>query len=102
MASDTDRPGLKTQLPPIATTLTQPVTNEFSGREVNHKMLCNMCYQEVVNGVIVPGFQKAAGICHEDCIAETVLKIAEDPAKEGLLRHLIEYEESRAPQEMRE
>ena len=62
-------------------------------------MLCNICYQEVVNGVIVPGFQKAAGVCHEDCIAEAVLKIAEDPAKEGLLRHLIEYEESRAPQE---
>jgi len=61
-------------------------------------MLCNMCYQEVANGVIVPGFQKAAGICHEDCIAEAVLKIAET-GKEGLLRHLIEYEESHAPQE---
>jgi hypothetical protein len=62
-------------------------------------MLCNICYQEVDNGVIVPGFQKAAGICHEDCITEATLKIAADPSKEGLLRHLVEYEESRTPQD---
>jgi len=62
-----------------------------------YKMLCNICYQEVDNGVIVPGFQKAAGICHEDCITEATLKIAADPSKEGLLRHLVEYEESRTP-----
>ncbi len=62
-------------------------------------MLCNICYQEVVNGVIVPGFQQAAGVCHEDCLAEAVLKIAGDPLKEGLLLHLVEYEESHAPQD---
>jgi len=99
MALEIEGRGLKTSLPQIATPLTQPVTNESSGREVNHKMLCNICYQEVVKGVIVPGFQQAAGVCHEDCIAEAALKIAEDPSKEGLLRHLVEYEESRAPQD---
>jgi hypothetical protein len=39
-------------------------------------MLCNICYKEVDNGVIVPGFQKAAGICHEDCITAATFKIA--------------------------
>ena len=94
-----DSPGLKTSTPPIATPLTPIITKESSIKEVNHKMLCNICYQEVANGVIVPGFQKAAGICHEGCIAEAVLKIAEDPSKEGLLLHLVEYEENHAPQD---
>lgn len=99
MASEIERPISNTALSQIATPLAQPLTNESSGKEVNHKMLCSVCYREVINGVIVPGFQQAAGVCHEDCIAEAVLKIAEDPSKEGLLRHLVEYEENRAPQD---
>ncbi len=99
MALEIERPRLRTALPQIAGPLTQPLTSEFASNAVSHKMLCNICYQEVVNGVIVPGFQQAAGVCHEDCLAEAVLKIAEDPSKEGLLRHLVEYEESRAPQD---
>ena len=68
-------------------------------KEVNCKMLCDICYQEVTDGVIIPGLRQAAGVRHEDCIAEAALRIAEDPQKEGILRYLIEYEESHAPQD---
>lgn len=59
--------------------------------------LCKMCFQEIQEGVAVPGIGGASGMIHEDCIAAAVLNISEDSKKEGLLRYLIEYEEKHAP-----
>jgi len=59
--------------------------------------LCKICFQEVEKGISVPGYQEPSGMAHEECLAAVVLKLAEDPQKEGLLRYLIEYEEKHAP-----
>ena len=58
--------------------------------------LCKICFQEVQNGVVVPGFQGASGVVHDECLSAAALKLAEDPQREGLLRYLIEYEEKHA------
>lgn len=55
--------------------------------------ICKLCFQEVHNGISVPGFQQATGAIHEECLAATALKVAEDPQKDGLLRYLIDWEE---------
>ncbi|MFC1999727.1 hypothetical protein ACFLXE_03080 [Chloroflexota bacterium] len=59
--------------------------------------LCKICFQEVQDGVVVPGLQVASGVVHDECLAAAALKGAEDPRREGLLRYLIEYEEKQAP-----
>lgn len=59
--------------------------------------LCKICFQEIQNGVTVPGYHEASGLVHGECLAAAALKLAEDPQKEGLLRYLIEYEEKHAP-----
>jgi hypothetical protein len=60
-------------------------------------MLCKICFQEVQKGVAVPGYRKASGIVHEECLSAMALKLAEDSQKEGLLRYLVEYEEKHVP-----
>ncbi|MGA2671400.1 MAG: hypothetical protein ABSF21_08345 [Dehalococcoidia bacterium] len=60
-------------------------------------MLCKICFQEVQKGIAVPGYAETSGTVHEECLAATVLKVAEDPQKEGLLRYLTEYEEEHSP-----
>lgn len=60
---------------------------------------CKICFEEVEKGIAVPGRQQACGIVHEECLARVALETAKDPQKEGLLRYLIEYEETRAPHE---
>jgi len=64
--------------------------------------ICKLCFQETQAGVSVPGYGEASGVVHEECLAGAVLKIAEDPQKEGLLRYLIEYEEKYAPHDWSE
>jgi hypothetical protein len=59
--------------------------------------LCKICFQETQGGVIIPGYQAAQGVVHQECLAAAVLKLAGDPQKEGLLRYLIEYEERQSP-----
>src|SRR3990172_3486199 len=59
--------------------------------------LCKICFQEVENGIVVPGRGQASGTVHEECLAAAALKIEEDLQKEGMLRYLIEYEEKHAP-----
>ena len=59
--------------------------------------LCKICFQEVQNGIVIPGYQQASGVVHEECLAGAVFKVTEDPQKEGLLRYLIDYEEKHAP-----
>jgi hypothetical protein len=59
--------------------------------------VCKICFEVASGGVPVPGYQQAAGLVHEECLAAATLKLAEDPQKEGLLRYLIEYEEEHAP-----
>ena len=59
--------------------------------------LCKICFEEIQEGVAVPGIGGASGMIHEDCLAAAVLNISEDSKKEGLLRYLIEYEEKHAP-----
>ena len=41
--------------------------------------LCKICFQEVQEGVAVPGYREASGRVHEECLAAVVLKFAEDP-----------------------
>ena len=41
--------------------------------------LCKICFQEVQEGVAVPGYREASGMVHEECLAAVVLKFAEDP-----------------------
>jgi len=59
--------------------------------------LCNLCFQEAQNGIVVPGYQGPSGVVHEECLARAILKVSEDPQKEGLLRYLINYEETHMP-----
>jgi Holliday junction DNA helicase RuvB len=59
--------------------------------------LCKICFQEVQDGVVVPGFQAPSGVVHDECLAGAVLKLSEDSQKEGLLRYLLEYEVKHAP-----
>jgi hypothetical protein len=59
--------------------------------------VCKLCFQEVREGVPVPGYKEASGMVHEECLAAAALKVAQDPQKEGLLRYLIDYEEKDAP-----
>ncbi len=59
--------------------------------------LCKICFQEIQNGIAVPGYHEASGVVHEECLAAAVLKLAEDQQKEGLLRYLIDYDEKHAP-----
>jgi Holliday junction DNA helicase RuvB len=66
--------------------------------------LCKICFQEVEGGVAVPswhfGEEDNHTFVHEDCIAQRTSDfIKEDPQKEGLLRYLIEFEESHAPED---
>ncbi len=59
--------------------------------------VCKFCFEEVQNGIVVPGHQKASGAVHEECLARAVLKLTQDSEKEGLLRYLIGCEEKHAP-----
>jgi Holliday junction DNA helicase RuvB len=59
--------------------------------------LCKICFQDIEEGVVVPGYQEVSGVVHGDCLAAVTLKVAEDPHKEGILRYLIEYEEKHTP-----
>ena len=59
--------------------------------------LCKLCFQEAQNGIVVPGYQGPSGVVHEECLARAILKVSEDPQKEGLLRYLINYEETHMP-----
>lgn len=59
--------------------------------------ICKICFEEVRNGIVVPGYGEASGVVHEECLAGAVFKVTEDPQKEGLLRYLIDYEEKHAP-----
>ena len=58
--------------------------------------LCKICFQQVENGIVVPGRWQASGVVHEECLAGAVFKLAQDPQKEGLLQYLIDYEEKHA------
>ena len=60
-------------------------------------VLCKICFQEVQEGVAVPGRQESSGVVHEECLAAATLEFAQDSRKEGLLRYLIDYEEKHAP-----
>jgi len=59
--------------------------------------LCKLCFQEAQSGIVVPGYQGPSGVVHEECLARAILKVSEDPQKEGLLRYLINYEETHTP-----
>jgi len=59
--------------------------------------LCKLCFQEAQSGIVVPGYQGPSGVVHEECLARAILKVSEDPQKEGLLRYLINYEETHMP-----
>lgn len=59
--------------------------------------ICKFCFEEVQNGIVVPGYREASGAVHEECLARAVLKLTQDPEKEGLLRYLIGHEAKHAP-----
>jgi Holliday junction DNA helicase RuvB len=66
--------------------------------------LCRFCFQEVVSGVPVPSFHPGEAsshpLAHEECLAQRTLDIIKDnPQREGLLRYLIEFEETHAPED---
>ncbi|MBM3117995.1 MAG: hypothetical protein FJ006_00325 [Chloroflexi bacterium] len=66
--------------------------------------LCRICFQEVTGGVPVPswhcGEKDDRASVHEECLARQVSDfINEDPQKVGLLRYLVEFEESHAPED---
>ena len=62
-------------------------------------VICRFCFQEVRDGIPVPGYGRASGAVHEQCFAEAVLKFATVPVKEGLLRYVVDYEEKYAPRD---
>jgi len=66
--------------------------------------LCKICFKEVEGGVAIPSWHSGEGdscaLVHEDCLAEKTLDlIKDDPQKEGLLRYLVEFEETHAPED---
>lgn len=65
---------------------------------------CRICFQEVVDGIAVPSWHPGEGgvgaYVHEECLAQRALDfIKEDPQREGLLRYLLEFEESHTPED---
>jgi Holliday junction DNA helicase RuvB len=66
--------------------------------------LCKLCFQEIKGGVVVPSWHSGErddhAFVHEECLVQRTLDfINEDPQKEGLLRYLVEFEESHAPED---
>lgn len=61
--------------------------------------LCRFCFEEVTDGIPVPGYQTASSAVHEACLASAAVRFAQDSQREGLLRYLIGYEEGHAPDE---
>jgi Holliday junction DNA helicase RuvB len=66
--------------------------------------LCKICFQGVTGGLPVPSWHPDAkgdrAFVHEECLASQVSDfINEDPQREGLLRYLVEFEESHAPED---
>lgn len=66
--------------------------------------ICKICFKEVENGVPVPSWHSEKNadrvFVHEECIARRTQElIKQDPEKEGLLRYLVEFEESCAPED---
>jgi len=66
--------------------------------------LCKICFEEVEGGMPLPswhsGQEDRCAFIHEDCLAQRTLKvIKDDPQKEGLLRYLVEFEETHAPED---
>ena len=66
--------------------------------------LCRICFQEVERGVVVPawysGEQSDRAFVHRECLVQRVVDIIkEDPQKEGLLRYLVQFEETHAPED---
>jgi Holliday junction DNA helicase RuvB len=66
--------------------------------------LCKICFQVVEGGVPVPSWHPDEkgdhAFVHQECLAKRALDfVKEDPQREGLLRYLIEFEESHAPED---
>lgn len=66
--------------------------------------LCKICFQEVEDGVVIPTWhsieETGRAVVHRECLVQRVLNIIkEDPQKEGLLRYLVQFEESHAPED---
>jgi Holliday junction DNA helicase RuvB len=66
--------------------------------------LCKICFREVRDGVVVPSWHSTEGgdhaFVHEECLTKRVSDfINEDPQREGLLRYLVEFEETHAPED---
>ncbi len=66
--------------------------------------LCKICFQGVTGGLPVPSWHSDAkddrAFVHEGCLARQVSDfISEDSQREGLLRYLVEFEESHAPED---
>jgi Holliday junction DNA helicase RuvB len=67
--------------------------------------LCKICFQQIDRGgVVIPawhsGEQDNHAFVHEECLVQRILDfIEEDPKKEGLLRYLVQFEESHAPED---
>jgi Holliday junction DNA helicase RuvB len=66
--------------------------------------LCKICFQEVEDGVVIPAWhsieETGRAFVHRECLVQRVVDIIkEDPQKEGLLRYLVQFEESHAPED---
>ena len=66
--------------------------------------LCKICFQSVEDGVVIPTWRSGEApdraFVHKECLVQRVLGvIREDPQKEGLLRYLVQFEESHAPED---
>jgi Holliday junction DNA helicase RuvB len=66
--------------------------------------LCKICFQEVEDGVVIPAWRSGKepdrAFVHKECLVQRVLDvIKEDPQKEGLLRYLVQFEESHSPED---
>jgi len=66
--------------------------------------LCRICFQEVEDGVVIPvwrsGKESDRALVHKKCLVQRVMDvIREDPQKEGLLRYLVQFEESHSPED---
>ena len=69
--------------------------------------LCKMCFQRIARGIAVPswhpGEEEVKTYVHEECLAQRALDFMKnDPEKQGLLRYLVEFEESHAPEDWSE
>ncbi len=69
----------------------------FQTLKQTHSHYLSVSFQEAQSGIVVPGYQGPSGVVHEECLARAILKVSEDPQREGLLRYLIDYEETHTP-----